>query len=348
MANELTVTKEHTARFVHDALEMETAVFTLGRAIEDCESKKKQVLEEAQKKVDEAKAQVDRAESIYQQAQNEKRWLELEEEHIFPLGFPSSDSFGSFVVLLGIAALIALFIGILQSTTDFFYNPEGSIIAFLVAGGLIAFILFISYCCGLIDKDNHKAEIFKQTQIISKCFDDLKAPQSAHALTLTEYSQAQLAAEALDAQIATLKENREAIRNTLTDFYALNVIKPKYRNIECAIIMNELYENDRVDTMREAMDKCEERIYRNTVIAMGQNIQSMLGKMTVALVEISDKLDSINSNVKIMSQDLYTFSERIAQGQKEQLRESQLTRYAAEQTAASASYLEWHQRNQNY
>ena len=355
MANELTVSKEQTARFVHDAMEMETAVFTLTRAIRGCNKKKNQLLENAQTKVDKAKAQVDIAENNYKIKEEERH--KLTQERIPFIDVMNYETSLVLACIQGIAALLCFFgiIGIIMYIIGFCvegYMPEDAVLEFILSIAFvivpISIILITGRISSNLSQKKHYSLLKSQTYSIQEATKHLQEQQSAHNLALADFAHAQLAAEALDAQITTLKKRRAQIGNILTQFYALDVIKPKYRNIECAVIMDELYQNDRVDTMREAMDKCETRLFQNEVLQMGQNIQAMLGKMTIALAEISDKLDSIKSNVKIMSQDLYTFADRIAQGQQEQLRETELSRYAAERVAASATYLEWHQRNQNY
>ena len=104
----------------------------------------------------------------------------------------------------------------------------------------------------------------------------------------------------------------------------------------------------------EAMDKCDERIFRNDMLKGMNNLQSMLGTLTLGIMEVSEKLSSIDSNVKMMSQDLYTFSERIAHNQAKQqkataelLEETKMSRYATEQLAESAKNLEYFERRRN-
>lgn len=341
MSNELQVTKEQTAQFVHDVMEMEKSIFTLDRAMADCEKKKKKILDEAHAKtakvINKAKTKKERSENgiveINERINSRSNWVPQYPRGVF---WRTVIIVGMFI-MLPIVALGGFWI------SEYFYC---SMLAITIPLAIVALIITVyigdlcakrNICCQIRD---NKAYIERRKERLIQLSEELRKAQNEYDNALFEQNRAIEPANLLDAQKKQLKENRDAISRSLTTCYENNIIKPKYRNIECVIIMNELYQNDRVDTMREAMDKCEERLFRD-------GVNAKLGQMVISLAEISSTLDSINFNLGMMSQDLFNISEQIAQGQREQqksneelIKETKLSRYAAERTAAAATYMQ--------
>ncbi len=385
MANELTMTKEQTARFVHDAVEMESAVFTLDRAIKECEKRKTEQQSEADSqnqecvaaktKVWKAKQDVDDisppktfeeyTRDLQGQRYYEKKHLKKEFTSVIPK---------SILFTLIALAVSAIFILATYSTsysaassgeetwTDF-YAVVG-IFSLPVAITLLRQIIKICKAYGEYQKSiraSRKLNTSNQT-----LYEEYLKAHEYHKQRLhEEYREAQKelnnktnqrqktldGINLLTTQISNLRANRNQIQSTLSRFYDIGIIPPDYRYMDCTIMLDQIFRNDLADTMRDAIRIYEERIFRGEVIKGMDRICSMLGNLSAGMIAIEQRLNSIDSNVKMMSQDLYTFSERIAAGQAKQqkataelLEETKMHRYAAEQVAESAKNLEWHER----
>ena len=72
MSTELTINKERIAGYVHDVAQIETAIFTLERAICDCREKRNLLRNEAQAALANAKSKLDKAQTAYNTAQVER------------------------------------------------------------------------------------------------------------------------------------------------------------------------------------------------------------------------------------------------------------------------------------
>lgn len=324
MENELTITKENTARFVHNAVEMESAIFTIDRAIEECKRQKKKVLEDAERKEYEERTPIRERQANIAYWEKSKATCE--------------DSYSSKGI--GVALVIGCIIGA---------------IIFPILSGNLSGILLGSFLGGTIvaggklminthKQNNYIADCDYKISVLQKEIDYLE--DKVKASKAEHNKQIRQPLSVLDSQIAELNAKRDQIQSNLSRFYDLNVIPPDYRYMDCAIILDQIFRNDLADTMREAVMLYEERVYRGEVIKGMDKIYSMLGNLSAGMVAIEQRLSSINSTVEVMSQDL----ERIVEGQKKQLRatdelihETQMSRYANEQAATSARNLEWYQ-----
>lgn len=353
MANELTVTKEQTAKFVHDAMEMETAAFTLERAIEECREQKRQLLNKAHTNVNSAKTKLNKAQDNLNNIQSK-----LTQMRSNPPKLDFSESVLPPAIVIGgiLDAIIVLILIMIN-----FGNPDtitgfGFILAIIPApliSGFIGYLFALSELNTATIK--YKNEIQNEEVAYNKMNNKLTQATKNYNLALVYLSKTKAVAEPFDVQIAKLKDERDTIRNNLTNFYKLSVIPPDYRYSDCVFELNRIFRNDLADTMKEAILLYEDRVYKGTTLKLFGQIYEKLNEISNTMSDLTSYVSSINSNVKLMSQDLYTIAERMAQGQKDQqastdelIRETQLSRYASERAADSAAYLEWHQRNQNY
>ena len=266
-------------------------------------------------------------------------------------------SFLGDTILMGVISFVPILLIIAFGIALFSANDENPVLSSLIPSGIVT-IIFSSihsftknYTDKMTEWNDEMSKVKNKKQEAEKYLSNALKKQSSARYEL-QCVEAQ--AGILGNQIADLRSKRMAIKNNLNNLYAMNVIKSRYQNIECELIMDELFRDGRVDNMREAMDKCDERIFRNDMLKGMNNLQSMLGTLTLGIMEVSEKLSSIDSNVKMMSQDLYTFSERIAQNQAKQqkatvelLEETKMSRYATEQLAESAKNLEYFERRRN-
>lgn len=134
----------------------------------------------------------------------------------------------------------------------------------------------------------------------------------------------------LDTQIAKANAQRQS-------FYAVGIVPVDYRTLDCAFVLDQIFRNDLADTMREGIKLYEERVYRGEVIKGIASIVSHLDNLTGLMGDLGQRLNRINTEVSMMSNDLFQMADRQSRMQEEMndsnrrvLEESRLHRYATE------------------
>lgn len=133
----------------------------------------------------------------------------------------------------------------------------------------------------------------------------------------------------LDQAIARMTRQRE-------QFYGANLIPVDYRTLDCVFMLDQIFRNDLADTMREAIAKYEERVYRGEVIQGISAIVSRLDNLTGLMSDLGRQLGSIQTQVSFMSNDLYDMAERQSKAQSQIMEETRLRRYATEELNRNA------------
>lgn len=177
--------------------------------------------------------------------------------------------------------------------------------------------------CAVADVDNIKIRERneqKRAEYQAAC----AAARAAHNRKI-QLLQTQL--DDLDSAIARMTRQRE-------EFYSANIVPVDYRTLGCVFFLDHSFRNDLVDTVRQGIDRYELSEYRNAVIQGLGNIAANLDNLTGLMQDLGQKLNSIQSQVSFMSNDLYNMAERQSQAQEEAnrqiLEETRLRRYATE------------------
>ena len=141
----------------------------------------------------------------------------------------------------------------------------------------------------------------------------------------------------LDQQYRELENAIEKAKAQRAKFYSVNIIPTDYRTIECTFFLDHSFRNDLVDTVRQGIERYELSEYRNSVLGGLQTIANSLGNLTGLMLDLGNRINSIQNQVSVMSNDLYYMTERQAKMQSEMddnnrrvLEESRLQRYATE------------------
>lgn len=345
------VDKRTIAQFVHDAVEMETAIYTLDKMKDNQLEYKEKVFIEKKKQVEQAIHEYDikqeEANEAHQTLEIYKNKYEHEPpEEYQPHKKPQKQKTNSLLLILfdrehyeanwslKIFALImfgpltwGVFVGIFMAIISSFgiKNTENpSYIAASITMLLLIILLIINK-----NKKAKKAEKERQDNI-----DRINMNRNLHILSLEQEYKAALETakkyyskvdkarnelqktkkycESIDDQIAVISKKRSMIRKNLDQLYGYGLVPPDYRDYDCLLILDQIFRNDLADTMREAIKIYEERVFRGSVIRGMDRIVSMLGQLSSDMSAISLKLDMINNNVAHMSSDLNRFNERIA------------------------------------
>lgn len=111
----------------------------------------------------------------------------------------------------------------------------------------------------------------------------------------------------LRKDIALLDERRKKSRETLERFYALDVIKPKYRNLLCAATFLDYLENERCYSLtghEGCYNLFEEEKQRGIIISQLTNISSQLTQIRKNQELVADALERIEQNTRYLCEGI--------------------------------------------
>ena len=146
---------------------------------------------------------------------------------------------------------------------------------------------------------------------------------------------------------AFLTQHISKIEDEKQKLYALNIVPLDYRELDCLIEFDQIFRNDLADTMREAVKIYEERVFRGEVIRGVDKIYTMLEELTATMRNIESAFYSIQSEVRLMSDDLFKFTSSCEKSQENLLSETRAARYATEALQKTQERCEWYM-NRSY
>ena len=323
------VEKRTIAQFVHDAVEMETAIYTLKKTRDKCVCENSTALSNSKNALREAESDLRRSESELSR-HDVKYHYYFDGEYIGVI-------FGRGILASIVVALIFYFVGI-KITIG--WTITLSVILGLIISAITVLPEIISENKSL--KSLHDNEIAEFEQ-------QLKEARQKADYARIQYDNAEKKDSINKYQINEMKKVQVSIEENLKRLYEYGIIPPDYRYMDCVIILDQIFRNDLADTMREAIKIYEERVFRGSVIRGMDKICSMLGQLSSDMSAISLKLDMINNNVAHMSGDLERFNQRIASesaknraATEELIKETQLGRYTNEKLLESNKRLEYY------
>ena len=348
--------------YVHDAAEMEFDLLTMEKSRDELKEK---ILKERSRNIRKEMG------SFVPKQHLEKRPLQNEvKEYTSSLELPEKDGFKDFgTTFLGLgffAAILALIISFIALMNRESGEITGYGIGLLVIFAILILLGQIIYGVARNSSvENKRAEIIaSHHREISSKNEKIRrenaAAENYNTKTLprlnTEideenrqgaelHEQTILAAIAehdrllsmLDQQYRELENAIEKAKAQRAKFYSVNIIPTDYRTIECTFFLDHSFRNDLVDTVRQGIERYELSEYRNSVLGGLQTIANSLGNLTGLMLDLGNRINSIQNQVSVMSNDLYYMTERQAKMQSEMddnnrrvLEESRLQRYATE------------------
>ncbi|MBQ3490149.1 MAG: hypothetical protein IJA86_06140 [Clostridia bacterium] len=190
------------------------------------------------------------------------------------------------------------------------------------------------------------SEYEQQEQHLYTCQNQYALAQKEFIHAKKQRKEAQKQIEKLDCITKLLAQHIDEIESKKDQLYALNIVPPDYRTLDSLIEFDQMYRNDLVDTMREAVLIYEERVARKVLIRGIEKIYTMLGNLTSAMHNIESALYSIQSEVSMMSDDVYKIAASSEKFRDDMLSESRAARYAAEALQKSTERCEWYMNRQ--
>ena len=374
MGNEV-VKKDILAQYVHDAVEMEAAIFTLDQFKVKYQQDKEQMIREKEQEVEKA--------TNYYNVQNDKVREAKETLEIYKQKQPKQEEFkqekktyGYFermgrdikrcllIVLLFFCHLILFnVIQALLSKNGIELSGKASTLLTWIELAIVLALFIIVYVLRKRKKakrikdehtrkfeeslNNHKLHILSLEEECKAQSEEARARYMSVSEARAELQKTKKYCESIDKQISIITQQRNMIKKNLEQFYNYGLVPPDYRTFDCVIMLDQIFRNDLADTMREAIKIYEERVFRGSVIRGMDKICSMLGQLSSDMLAISLKLDMVNSNIAHMSSDFDSLKRRmVSESAKNRavtedlIRETQLGRYTNEKLLESTKALE--------
>ncbi len=320
--NELTKTnqnltkKEALGQYVHDMVDLEIRAFSLRKMTEDAREEVMGINQHIVQETNRINKEKEDVYKKYDSVTNKMAHRSLGGELAQVMYDWWLDSWGAiFLVLPLIVWGIFIIIRSFQGTVDEVIFPT---LLGLIALYLLQIFIAVPVAKVRLNDDSSVRYYTKKCREIEEKYLDLQKyieTQEKYAATLLAY------ADGIDGEVVK-------IETALQKNYALNIIPPDYRRLECLVWIDYAFRNDQVDTMREATLQCDKWVRHNDTMKALKELAENIRSVAVLL-------ENMDSNISMMNQDLF----RIAEAQEQQLSESQSARYAMESVQKSTERL---------
>lgn len=197
---------------------------------------------------------------------------------------------------------------------------------------MIIYIILAIIAIFLIAVKRYNDDYDNKESILNRAEQNFKDSKKILDDAKKKFAEAQTFSKELIAHADKLDKNAAEVESALQKNYALNLIPPDYRRLQCLVWIDYAFRNDQVDTMREATLQCDKWVRHNDVMTALRELAENIRSVAVLL-------DDMNANIAMMNQDLLN----IAQAQEKQLSETKSARYAMESVKRSTEKLEWYE-----
>jgi len=351
------LTKNKISAFIHDMKELEQQQFTLKETRAKCISRRQATDETARRKISEAENACCQTDINLNQALKNRIPKPKEISEPKQVREPFGLFFSLillFVVYLPISMAIAIRVPIMLRLP--ITEAAG------ILGGILPFFLlgfnhtmakrrflryeknFKKYLQYLEANKNYE----QQEANIKNCQEQYRLAQKMSEDAKIYNNDAKTQIEKLNLMIEFLSVHISKIEDQKNQLYTVGIVPPDYRKLDCLIEFDQMFRNDLVDTVREAVKIYEERVFRGEVIRGVENIYNMLGNLSATMQNIEKTLYSIQSEVRLMSDEIYNIASATESFQSSMLSESRAARYAAEALQKSQENCESYLRSQYY
>jgi len=386
MANDLEKTpyaasKEELSRYINDVAELEVRKHTLSLSVEEAKNKLPAISEEAEANVKKAEEALEKAKDSLKQKEDELR------ESSKPVGLSALlgrglmyimvlTIIGALVGYIGIPAIAFILLimfcmiapifmllpeSIENSIADFILNltekygfKELSHIGIII-GPILFFLVSVTYSFFHFkkQKDTRIKKLKELPQEIENCQKEIKQKEQDLALAKENRENALAAIDIVKNKIDEAAKSRDLISDNLDRMYALNIIPPDYRTLDCVHVVNHYFRNGLVNTVSEAILLYREEVYQGKVLESLDGIKSAIGNLSSVMREMQRTLKSIDEQMFRMANDIADIagdmssvassSKESANAQKEIAREASLSRYATESLKESTDKLVYYE-----
>ena len=287
--------KESIAKFVHDVADMEVRAFTLCEAAQAIREDLNQKENELKTKICKSKEDCEHKKAKYALTQTDYKRL-----YTSFAKFGLKKFWGRFGVLFGIMVAWVLpcsgIAGINSSNAEAGVRFVLLFVSSWIIGFVILFILlYASY------KNGKK----KKTEELYTAQEDYK-----NQMLLLNNQENDLNVFGQETKPETLNRAKELddaaeeVKRAIGKCYSLDIIKPSYQKLVCVVILDEIFTNDKADTMREANLLCDTELRHGELIGKLDDVIDALNTIASKLDSIHTVLDSIDCNVSAIRKDV--------------------------------------------
>lgn len=335
---ELTVVqRKNLAQFVHDAMEMEESIYTLGKMEEEAQKQRDQIVSEANARWAEANEAKREAEQYKNHFTDSPEFIKpkIHPEKILPLTIKIF-----FIGLLPCAFAACIVLGIVSGimSEKGMEIESGKFAAWMWASAVI-----VSLVIGIIIAIREVTSAYKyeksNLEWKQKEYWEEKRQAEEKLLHTREnvqqesenWQRAMSAAGLLEKQIDTIRRNRNEISEKLSSLYSFGLIPPDYRQMDCVIMLNQIFRNGLADDMRSAILLYEERVRHGEIVRGMGTIARMLGRLSQEMSAVTSRLERINENVCTMSRNLQMHNDALLRSNGKLLEEMRSNRQATQE-----------------
>ena len=300
--------KENMVKFVHDVADMEVRAFTLQEAIRKCrkdlDEKAKEEEHKYKQKIherDREKANVKFLDWKKQKKSEYIVWPLIREEGTTNIGC----TFVFWLIFLSLGATTAIGLPLtlipkVSAALDSYPSPSFMLWLFSNLIFIIA-VFLICLIASLIKRGCAKRKCLHDRHRAEETLANLEKELVNVEKELTDFHEYQ---QTIEQRIQYMQENEKQLRNRISECYALSVVKPAYQNLICMVVLNEIFTNDKADTMREAMILCDTELRHAELIGKLDEVVNALNALANAIHGLNHVLHSIDTNVSYISQDV--------------------------------------------
>lgn len=353
--------RNEVAVYVSDMAKMELSAFTLDKMAEDCLDRGQKIEKTAQEQFLQKRRDVMMVENELNEALNELQAKNKEFDKINNIANRKSRGllgslFSAFLKILWSWVTIVIVVGSIVISAIL----GGGTITFeaLVGAGIVLILIFLvsmSYYYQHRDKKEERQLADKRNEAVKE---SAKSVNRVELKLKGKKDELEKNKKLLDIAIGRNKilmlqaeEHRKAsdeIRTQLKKCYALGVVPPDYRTIDCVIFLDKIFQSKQVQTMREAIKLYEEQVFRGELQKGVDKIYNEWNKLSDSMRYMRSAMESVRNTVSLMGQDMVQVSQDAAinvSRQKQILAETKSTRYAVESMQIAQERCEWYLAN---
>ena len=351
--SEKTPSKATIASFVHDMKEIESQQFTLEKTRERCQSERYKLENRVEKDLNSAEGRLQYAKKTLNEARQNRAEKPKEVNEPKKVREPLS-----YFSLFGVPLLL-LYITLPAAILDFFgasFRSEEELMmcaVLLIIAGVLMYV--VNRMVATIRYEDYKERLEKYNQFQSdfssyrRKENDLSQAEKNLSLAEKALETAKKKKAETAPQLAKLNEMVRFLTTKISEIekrkqklYSLNIVPPDYRELDCMIEFDQIFRNDLADTMREAIKIYDERVFRGEVIRGVDKIYTMMGELVATMLNIESALYGIQSEVRLMSDELYKFTSNAEKTQEDLLSETRAAHYATEALQKTQERCEWY------
>ena len=297
-------TKANMTKFVHDVADMEVRAFTLRKTAKKCRAEAKKKTDEMTDAHQRCLDQRNRLKQAHMDAQKAVDACTLKAYR------KKKRTVGRFFAHLAIHYFGGgVTVGTMSGVTFMILGLSEGILPFLAVLFSLPYLTAFYTICYCISKAQHRGYLATLKQACDRALS--KYQESELALENAERDLADAAKQEKEVGLMAdrLDQDADTITESLKQCYELGVVMPSYRNLVSVVILDDIFTNDKADTMREANLLCDTEIRHAELVGKLDEVVHALKTLAASIQSMSHVLSAINTNVSLISQDVYRMSE---------------------------------------